>query len=192
MLVQTLVWLNHLDCMNVCEIQSVCRNSKKSTEKEFVWALKVYVGDTKNREKGVWLFPTFSSVIKFITQSDQRVLNKIVLNMDKDTLWFTNLILLGFDTVEAHQRYNIQFTSNMFHVANIHGMEHVVHFFLECIFTPQKIANVWIQAFLLCAFKMHFLYSFFTPYTFYYSFFKVAGQSQMDLQQKPFRNYLET
>ena len=62
--------------------------------------------------------------------------------MDKRTIWYTNLILLGFDVSDAQKKTNIVFSADMFRVANVKGMEQVIYFFLECIFTQQKIKEV--------------------------------------------------
>ena len=62
--------------------------------------------------------------------------------MEKRTLWYSNLILLGFDTDEVQKKTNIVFTPDMFRVANVKGMEQVVFFFFENIFTPHRTREV--------------------------------------------------
>lgn len=63
--------------------------------------------------------------------------------MDKETIWFNNLILLGFDTTEIQRKTNISFFPEMFRVANVKGMEQVVYFFLEQIFTKEVMTTVF-------------------------------------------------
>ena len=81
--------------------------------------------------------------------------------MDKRTLWYSNLILLGFDTDEVQKKTNIVFSPDMFRVANVKGMEQVVFFFFENIFSPHRTKEVFrIYFFVIFRLKISSLFYF--------------------------------
>jgi hypothetical protein len=65
--------------------------------------------------------------------------------LEKDNLWFTNLLLLGFDPINLEKKHRIVFNKDMFKNANVQGMEIVFHFLFNRL-DPKKTEKEFMGA----------------------------------------------
>ncbi len=59
------------------------------------------------------------------------------LSLEVETIFFTNLMLLGFEPNKYEKKYRIVFNKNMFKTANTKGMEVIFHFLFQRL-DPKK------------------------------------------------------
>ena len=56
--------------------------------------------------------------------------------LNSHEIWFTNLLLLGFDPLFQEHKHNLKFSRDMFVLPNCKGMEVVLHFLFSQLPTP--------------------------------------------------------
>eukprot|EP00698_Gefionella_okellyi_P021741 TRINITY_DN7116_c0_g1_i1.p1 TRINITY_DN7116_c0_g1~~TRINITY_DN7116_c0_g1_i1.p1 ORF type:complete len:326 (-),score=47.76 TRINITY_DN7116_c0_g1_i1:613-1590(-) len=63
-----------------------------------------------------------------------------------EQLFYSNLQLLGFNSVEHAEKFKVQFTPTMFRTSNVRGMEVVLHFLLEKLDSKnaaEQFRDIW-------------------------------------------------
>ena len=78
--------------------------------------------------------PSFSAI-----NASQMYANADKLSVEK--MFFSNLLLLGFDTQQNELKYKIPFSHDMFKNPNVKGMEVIIHFLLEHLY-PARMKEV--------------------------------------------------